>query len=482
MARYDYDLAVIGAGTGGLVTSAGAASLGAKVALIEKDKLGGECLYTGCVPSKALIESAKLLARMRRAHELGLHPAEPSFDFTEVMERMRRVIAQVGKHDSPERFESLGVNVHQGEACFLSPHEIQLDAKKITTRKAVVAAGSRTAVPPIEGLEEAGFLDHVTAFQLTRLPRSVVVLGGGPIGLEFAQVFARFGVQVIVLEVAGQLLPREDPEIGQLMEEFLTAEGVEVHSCTRAFRVEKTGTGKRIHGECVISTHDHFKQPCHFDVEEIFIATGRRPNVEGLDLEKAEVESNRQGVIVDNALRTTAKNIWAVGDITGKYLFTHVAEYQGRLVVGNALFPFRRQADYRVVPWTTFTDPEVARVGLTEAEAREKHGDVRVYRYPFGDLDRAITDGEAKGFAKVVCTPKGQILGAHLIGPHAGDLIQELVLAMKAGIKIQSISQTIHSYPTLTEVVRRTADVYYREKLFSGKLPGILKRVFDFLR
>ncbi len=482
MARYDYDLVVVGGGTGGLVTSAGAASLGAKVALIEKDKLGGECLYTGCVPSKALIESAKLLARMRRAQELGLHPAEPSFDFTEVMGRMRRVIAEVGKHDSPERFQSLGVTLYQGEARFLSPHEVQVDSQRVTTRKAVIATGSRTAVPPIEGLQEAGFLDHVRALELTRLPRSLVILGGGPIGLEFAQMFARFGVRVVVLEVVGQLLPREDAEIGQRIEEYLVAEGIEVRNCTRAFRVERLPSGKRVHGECVIASHDHYKQPCHFDVEEIFVATGRQPNVEGLDLEKAGVECNRQGVVVGPTLRTTAKNIWAVGDVTGKYLFTHVAEYQGRLAVGNALFPLRRKADYRVVPWTTFTDPEVARVGLTEAEAREQYGEVKVFRYSFGDLDRAVVDGEGKGFAKVVCTPKGHILGAHLIGPHAGDLIQEVVLAMKTGSKIQALSQTIHTYPTLVEVVRRTADLYYREKLFSGRLPRILGKIFDFLR
>lgn len=482
MARYEYDLTVIGAGTAGLVTAAGAASLGAKVALIEKDRLGGECLYTGCVPSKALIESAKLLARMRRAQEFGLHPAEPSFDFLAVMDRMRRVIAEVGKHDRPERFQDLGVSISHGEARFLSPHEVRVDSRTLTTRKAVIATGSRTAIPPIEGLEETGFLDHVSAFQLTRLPRSIVILGGGPIGVEFAQVFARFGVRVVVLEVVGQLLPREDPEIGQLLEEILVDEGIEVYNCTKAFRVEKTNTGKRIYGACVISTHEHFKQPCHFDVEEIFIATGRQPNVEGLDLENAGVETNRQGVVVSDGLRTTADNIWAAGDITGKYLFTHVAEYQGRLAVGNALFPLRRKADYRVVPWTTFTDPEVARVGLTEAEARERYGEIRVYRYAFGDLDRAIIDGEGKGFAKVVCAPQGKIVGAHLIGPHAGEVIQEVVLALKVGAKIQALSQTIHPYPTLTEVVRRTADAYYREKLFSGRLPRILKRVFDFLR
>jgi pyruvate/2-oxoglutarate dehydrogenase complex dihydrolipoamide dehydrogenase (E3) component len=257
---------------------------------------------------------------------------------------------------------------------------------------------------------------------------------------------------------------------------------VEVHNCTAAFRLEKTAQGKRVHGHCVISTHEHFKQPCHFDVEEVFLATGRRPNVEGIGLEAAGVRADRHGVVVDDRLRTTAPNIWAAGDVTGKYLFTHVAEYQARLVVGNALFPLRRKADYRVVPWTTFTDPEVARVGLTEAEARAAHGDVRVYRYSFGDLDRAIIDAEGRGFAKIVCTAKGAVLGAHVIGPQAGEVIQEVVLVMKARLKIGTLSQTIHTYPTLAEVLRRAADGYYREKLLSGRIPRLLKRVFDFLR
>ncbi|MBI2882482.1 MAG: FAD-dependent oxidoreductase [Candidatus Methylomirabilis oxyfera] len=472
-----FDLAVIGGGTGGLVTAAGAAFLGAKVALIERDRLGGECLYTGCVPSKALIRSAKVLHLMRRAADFGLNPPEVSFDFAKVMDRMRRVQQQVGKHDSPERFKELGVTLFSDQASFLAPTELNVGEQRIAAKKVVIATGSRTSIPPIEGLEEAGFLDHVSAFRLSRLPRSIIILGGGPIGIEFAQILARFGVRVTVLEVVGQILPREDQEIAQALEAILLAEGIDIHTCTKAFRIEKDGAEKIVHGECtglpVRSTQTGAAMT--FRAEEIFLATGRRPNVEGLNLEGAGVSYNGKRIIVDETLRTTARNIWACGDVTGKLLFTHVAEYQARLVVRNALFPFKSKADYSAVPWCTFTDPEVARVGLTEAEAREQFGNVKIYRYNFGDLDRALCDGEAVGLTKLVCTPKGKIVGVHILGPQAGDLIQEVVLAMRKRLPVGALSRTIHAYPTLAEGVRRTADQYYREKLFSGPFKGLLR-------
>ncbi|NJD69284.1 MAG: mercuric reductase [candidate division NC10 bacterium] len=463
-----FDLAVIGGGTAGLVTAAGAASLGVTVALIERDRLGGECLHTGCVPSMALTRSAKALHLMRRAADFGLNTPEVSFDFVKVRDRMRQVQQQVGKHDSPERFKGLGVTLFSDQASFFSPTELKVGGERIAAKKVVIATGSRTAVPPIEGLEEVGFLDHVSALTLSHLPRSVVILGAGPIGIEFAQLFARFGVRVIVLEVVGQILPREEQEIAQALEAILRTEGIDIHTCTKAFRVEKDGTQKLVHGECsgVAVT---------FRAEEIFLATGRRPNVEGLNLEAAGVSYNSKGIIVDETLRTTARNIWACGDITGKLLFTHVAEYQARLVVRNALFPFKSKANYSAVPWCTFTDPEVARVGLTEVEAGEQFGNVKVYRYSFGDLDRALCDGEAVGLIKLVCTPKGKIMGAHILGPQAGDLIQEVILAMRKGLPVGALAQTIHTYPTLAEGVRRAADQYYREKLFSGPLKGFLQ-------
>ncbi|MBI3779701.1 MAG: mercuric reductase [candidate division NC10 bacterium] len=438
------------------------------MALIERERLGGECLYTGCVPSKALIRSAKVLHLMRRAADFGLNPPEVSFDFAKVMDRMRRVQQQVGKHDSPERFKEMGVALFFEQASFLSPTELKVGEQRVEAKKVVVATGSRTAIPPIEGLEETGFLDHVSALALSRLPQSVVILGGGPIGIEFAQLFARFGVRVTVLEVVGQILPREDKEIAQTLEGILRAEGINIYTCTKAFRVEKAGAEKLIHGECDGT-------PLSFRAEELFLATGRRPNVEGLNLEAAGVMYDSKGIAVDETLRTSARNIWASGDIIGHLLFTHVAEYQARLVVRNALFPFKSKAEYQVVPWCTFTDPEVARVGLTEAEAREEFEKVKVYRYSFGDLDRALCDGESVGLVKLVCTPKGKIVGAHILGPQAGDLIQEVVLAMQKGLPIGALSKAIHSYPTLAEAVRRTADQYYREKLFGGPLKGILR-------
>lgn len=469
-----FDIAVIGAGTGGLVTAAGASQFGARVALIERDKPGGECLYTGCVPSKTLIKSAKVARLIRRAEEFGIRVSSHEIDFPGVMARMRRVIEEIGEHDSPQRFEKLGVTVIHGEASFASSDALRVDGQEIKSKQFVIATGSRSTTPPVEGLEEAGFLTHVEALNLSTQPKSLIILGAGPIGLEFAQLFSRLGTRVTVLEVLGQILPREDAEVAAKLEEYLRAEGVEIHTCTRAFRVAKENGQRTVSGTC--GPEGPTKGPVTFAAEEILVAAGRAPNVEGLGLEEIDVETTAKGIAVDDTMRTTAKHVWACGDVTGKYLFTHVAEYQARLLVGNALFPFRRKADYRVVPRVTFTDPEVARLGLTEAEARERYGKkVRVYRHPFGAVDRAVTEGEPYGFLKLVCDSKGQILGAHILGPQAGELLQPLVLAMKQKIPISTVSQTIHAYPTLVEVNRRAADLYYREKLFSGRLGKLLR-------
>ncbi|MBI2986523.1 MAG: mercuric reductase [Deltaproteobacteria bacterium] len=469
-----FDLTVIGAGTGGLVTAVGASQFGAKVALIEKDKLGGECLYTGCVPSKTLIRSAKVASLVRRAGEFGIKIPSYEIDFPGVMARMRRVIEKVGEHDSPERFKKLGVAVIKGEASFHSSDTLRVNGDNIKSRRFVVATGSRSIAPPVEGLEAAGYLTHVEALNLERQPKSLVILGAGPIGLEFAQMFSRLGTKVTVLEVLGQILPREDAEVAQMLEEQLKVEGIEIYTCTRTFRVEVKDGCKIIHGSC--ESESPARRPASFAAEEILVAAGRAPNVEGLGLEKVGVTTEKKGIVVDAYMQSTAKNVWACGDVTGKYLFTHVAEYQARLLVGNVLFPFRRKADYRVVPWTTFTDPEVSHVGFTEAEARERYGNrISVFRHSFGDVDRAVAEGEPLGFVKVVCDTKGQILGAHILGPQAGDLLQPLVFAMKQRMPIGRISQTIHAYPTLVEANRRAADQYYREKLFYGWMGKFLR-------
>jgi dihydrolipoamide dehydrogenase len=474
MLQTTFDIAVIGAGTGGLVTAAGASQFGAKVALIEKDKLGGECLYTGCVPSKTLIKSAKVAHLIQRAEDFGIRVSSHEVDFPTVMARMRKVIEKVGEHDSPERFEKLGVTVIQGEASFSASDTVRIDGREIKAKQFVIATGSRSTTPLVEGLSEAGFLTHVEALDLSARPESMVILGAGPIGLEFAQLFARLGTKVTVLEVLGQILPREDAEVAQKLEEYLRAEGVEIYTCTRAFRVAKENGRRMVSGSCEIE--GPAKGPVTFAAEQILVAAGRAPNVEGLGLDRPGIETTPKGIFVDDTMRTTAKHVWACGDVTGKFLFSHVAEYQARLLVGNLLFPFRRKADYRVVPRVTFTDPEVARVGLTEGEARERYGDrVSVFHHDFGAVDRAVAEGEPYGFVKVVCGHKGQILGAHILGPQAGDLLQPLVLAMKQRIPITAVSQTIHPYPTWVEVNRRAADQYYREKLFAGPVGKLLR-------
>jgi pyruvate/2-oxoglutarate dehydrogenase complex dihydrolipoamide dehydrogenase (E3) component len=469
-----YDLAVIGAGTGGLVTAAGAAQFGAKVALIERDKLGGECLYTGCVPSKALIHCAKVASLVRRAGTFGIDVPTPSIDFPRVMAYVRQVIETIGQHDSPERFQRLGIDVIHGKASFVDTATLQVGEQQLTSKQFVIATGSRSTIPPIKGLPEAGYLTHVEALNLAHQPGSLVILGAGPIGIEFAQLFARLGTKVTVLEVVGQILPREDIEVAQALEGYLRAEGVEIYTCTRASRVDVEQGVKVVHGNC--EGQGPGKSAVTFTADAILVAAGRAPNVEGLGLERVGVETTDKGIVVDDHLRTTSRPIWACGDVTGKYLFTHVAEYQARLLVGNTLFPVRRKADYRVVPWTTFSDPEVARVGLTEAEARDQYGDkVRVYRHSFGDVDRAVAEGVPFGFVKLVCDTKGQLLGAHILGPRGGDLLQSLVLAMREEIPMTRLSQTIHAYPTLVEANCRAADQYYLGKLFSGAMGRFLR-------
>lgn len=458
-----YDLVVIGAGTAGLVSAAGGASLGAKVALIERDKLGGDCLYHGCIPTKALVKSARVAHQIDHAEEYGIKSAGYEVNFPAVMARMRQVIQTAGVHDSPDRFRKLGVDVFEEEAQFVSPDEIAVDGRRLHTRGVIVATGSHSTTPPIDGIEEVGYLTHVEALQLNRLPSSLVVIGSGPIGCEFAQVFARFGSKVTLLSSSSLPLPKEDPEIGEVLKQVLVADGVDFRSGFKA------GEARMENGEKVLVAQNRRGEKIEVRAEEILIAAGRAPTAGSLALENAGVVLKKTGLKVDEHLRTTAENVYAAGDITGKYLFTHVAEYQGRTALRNALFPVKTKADHRVVPWTTFTDPEVARVGLTEEQARREHGTVKVFRQPFSGVDRAITDGETTGFVKVVTDRRGKILGGHIIGPDAGNLIHEIVLAMRKNIPIGTLSTMIHVYPTLAQANQRAADNFYREKLFDAR-------------
>ncbi len=463
-----YDLIVIGGGAGGLVVTAGAAQLGLRVALVEKaGRLGGDCLHYGCVPSKTLIHSAKVASLLRRAPEFGLEGSEGPLDFARVTARVHDVIAQIQKHDDPDRFRAYGAEVLFGPARFISPHEIEVNGQRLAGRKFVLATGSRPLVPPLDGLEAAGYLTNETAFDLKRLPPSLIVLGGGPVGIELAQAFARFGARVTVVEMLDRILPAEDAELSGTLREILQGEGLAIHTGTRAVRAAAAPAGKLLF--CRAGERE-----LRFEADEILVAVGRAPNVEGLNLEAAGVAHGPRGVQVDVRLRTTARHIWACGDVTGPFLFTHVAEYQAGIVIRNVAFHLPARADYRAIPWTTFTDPELARVGLTEAEARE--GGVRheVLRFPFHQVDRALAEGEPRGLAKFV-VGRGRVLGASILGPRAGELIHEAVLAMQARLPFSRISQAVHVYPTLAQVNRRAVNTYYGPRLFSPRTRAMVR-------
>jgi len=457
-----YDLAVIGGGTAGLVSAAVSAGIGAKTALVEQHRLGGECLWTGCVPSKALIRSASVLHALRHAADYGLEADGGRADFAGVMERVHAIIARIEPHDSPERFRGMGVDVIQGRARFLSPEQAEVDGRRVHAKRWILATGSRTAIPPVPGLEDVGYLTHETLWELRALPESLLVIGAGPIGLEMAQAFSRLGSRVTVADSAGQVLPREDPEIAAILRRQLEREGITLHLGATISRI-------RVEDGAKVATLAFPAGETEVRAADILVATGRRPNVEEMGLDVLGVEAAQDGIVVDPSLRTSASNVWAAGDVVGPYRFTHVADYQARIAAPNALFPLRRKVDYRVVPWCTYTEPEVARVGLAEAEARERWGGrAGVFRYSHDSLDRALCDGEPEGLTKIVLDPKGRIAGAHVVGPRAGETIHEAVLAVRHRLKLSDLSGMIHVYPTYPESLKRTADAYLRARYSGG--------------
>ena len=456
------DLAVIGGGTAGLVASAVSAGIGAKTALVEQNRLGGECLWTGCVPSKAIIRSAAVLHALRRAGDYGIEVDGARADFGRVMERVHAIIRHIEPHDSPERFRGMGVDVIQGRARFLSPEEAEVGGRRIRSKRWLLATGSRTAVPDVPGLGDAGYLTHETVWELRALPASMLVLGAGPIGIEMAQAFARLGSRVTVAAAAAQVLEREEPDVAAVLHRQLEREGLRILLSARAASVRVEG------GEKVVTLRTPNGEE-EVRAEAILVATGRTPNVEQMGLDRLGVEVGEQGITVDGSLRTSAHHVWAAGDVVGPYRFTHVADYQARIAAVNALFPLRRKVDYRVVPWCTYTEPEVARVGLTEAEARERWGaSADVVAYEHATLDRALCDGEPEGLTKVVLDPKGRIAGAHVVGPRAGETIHEAVLAVRQRLKLTDLSGMIHVYPTYPESLKRAADAHLRARLGGG--------------
>ena len=459
-AKFDRNLVVIGGGSAGLVTAYIAAAVKAKVTLIEKHRMGGDCLNTGCVPSKALIRSAKFLSHVSRAGEFGCRRAGADFDFAEVMERVQRVVRTIEPHDSVERYTSLGIEVIEGSAKLVSPWKVEVTRSNavretLSTRSIVIAAGARPLVPAIPGIEQTGYLTSDTVWSLRELPRRLMVLGGGPIGCELSQAFARFGALVTQVEMAPRLMMREDAEVSDLVSARFRKEGIDVllNHKAKAFLFEN---GEKI----LIAEHEGRDVRIPFDT--VLVAVGRIANLTGYGLEEIGVATTRT-VDTNEFLQTTYPNIYAAGDVAGPYQFTHTAAHQAWYAAVNALFdPFRKyKADYSVIPWATFVEPEVARVGLNELEAKEKGIACEVSRYDLDDLDRAIADSEAHGFIKVLTVPgKDRILGVTIVGEHAGDLIAEYVLAMKHGIGLDKILGTIHIYPTLAEANKHVAGVW----------------------
>ena len=474
-----YDIAIIGGGSAGLVLAVAGAKLGKKTALLEKNRIGGDCLWTGCVPSKALLKAAKVANNIRNAEKYGISTTETKPKWQKVMEYVRstqHVIEE--EHDNPERFREMGVDVIFGNGHFESPDTFVVQdtengqTRTLKSKKFVITTGSRPLVPPIPGLESCDYLDSENVWELDELPQRLLVVGAGPIGIELGQAFHRLGAKVTIAQRSGRILTKEDADVSEQMLNYLTSEGIDVHLNTDITKVEKQKKGINVSfsGLQNPSTNDNREQV----YDKILIAAGRAPNVEGLGLEKIGVRVGKNGIEVNEQLRTHVKNIYAAGDVIGHYLFTHVAAFQAQLLVRNFLLSFAKKIDYSVVPWTTFCDPEVARCGLTETEAREKYGDVDVFTLEQKDVDRAVTEGETHGFSKVIATKwRGKILGVHLVGTNAGEVIHEYVLAMQEGIPLRKLSGMMHVYPTYSSSVWRVAAKWLSE----GTLIQTLRRL-----
>jgi pyruvate/2-oxoglutarate dehydrogenase complex dihydrolipoamide dehydrogenase (E3) component len=466
-----YNLVVIGAGTAGLVTAAGAAGLGAKVALVERHLMGGDCLNVGCVPSKCVIRSSRVVGDLAAAAELGVRvPAGTEVDFPAVMERMRRLRARISQHDSARRFhDQLGVDVFLGEGRFVGPHAIEVGGNTLHYKRAVIATGARAVHPPIPGLAEVGFLTNETVFSLTEQPRRLAVIGGGPLGCELAQAFHRLGSEVTIVEMERQFLLREDPEAAAILLAVFQREGLRVKLNTTLKKVTSSGQDKYLH-------LDRGGNEEILAVDAILVGVGRAPNVEGLNLEAAGVIYDRKkGVRVNDRLQTTTPHIYAAGDICSDYKFTHAADAAARVVIQNALFYGRKKLSTLTIPWCTYTDPEIAHVGIYEQEAEKQGIGVSTFTIPLREVDRALADGEEEGFVKIhVKKGTDQILGATIVARHAGEMLNEITLAMTAKIGLGTLSAVIHPYPTQAEAIRKAADAYNRTRL-----TPLVKKLFN---
>lgn len=464
-----YHLVVLGAGTAGLVSAAGAAGLGAKVALIERHLMGGDCLNVGCVPSKAIISASRAWHAARQAHDFGGPTASTPGDFGIAMARMRRIRAGISPHDSAARFRDLGIDVFIGEGRFTSSNQVDVDGKQLNFRRAVIATGARPSAPVIPGLDAVGYLTNETVFSLTELPPRLGVIGGGPIGSEMSQAFAQLGSRVSLFEMTNHILPREDPDAAAIVEKSMKTHGVDLLLAANVVKVDQRGSEITIQFERKGETHE-----CA--VDQLLVTIGRTPNIENIGLEAAGIQYERDGVLVNDRLQTTNSKVFACGDVASAYKFTHVADAQARIVIQNALFFGRALSSELVVPWCTHTSPEVAHVGLYEQDALDLGYEVDTLTVPFSEVDRALLEGEDAGFLKVhLKKGSDRILGATMVAPHAGDMIGELCLAITAGVGLTKIATTIHPYPTQAEIIKKVADKWRRTKL-----TPTVKKLFDF--
>jgi pyruvate/2-oxoglutarate dehydrogenase complex dihydrolipoamide dehydrogenase (E3) component len=474
MAEYDFDIGILGGGAAGLTVASGAAQAGAKTLLVEKEKeLGGDCLHYGCVPSKTLIRTAHVYHLMKNGEAFGLPTIEvPPIDYKDVTTRIRSVISTIQKHDSEERFCSLGAKVEFGEATFIDEHTIRLNGNSISSKNWVISTGSSPSIPPVEGLDKTPFLTNKEVFSLDHLPKSIIILGAGPIATEMAQAFYRLGSKVIVVQRSGQILSKEDKDMADSVMTVLSSEGVVFHLNSSMIRINDRGSEK----EVVIKNSD--ENEISLKAETILVAMGREPNLDGLGLNNIGVEFDRKGIKVDSRLRTTHKHIYAAGDITGSFQFTHAAGYEGGIVVSNAIFHFPRKADYTFLPWCTYTDPELASIGMNEKRAQAAGIEYSVFEEQFKDNDRSLAEGEKVGKIKMILDESEKPLGVQILGPRAGELLSEWVAILNGKVKLSTLASAVHPYPTLGEINKRVAGTYFTPKIFSDRIKKGLKFFF----
>ncbi|MBI3599561.1 MAG: FAD-dependent oxidoreductase [Nitrospinae bacterium] len=474
MAKYDYDLIIIGGGAAGFVSAKVARGFGKTVAMIEKGKLGGECTNYGCIPSKSLIRAARAAHEMKNLDKLGLKLDAPlSFNTDNVMSHVRSIVQKVYNTHLPESFKSLGIDVIFGSPQFLDNHRIKIGEKILSADKFIVSTGSSPSIPPVDGINEAPYLTNNTIFSLDKLPASLIVMGGGPIGIELSSAFNRLNVEVTVVEMLDRILIKEDKELSDKLAERLKSEGLKIMTSAKAVRVSKSN------GKIRLSVEEKEGAIKEIDAEGILVATGRKPNTEGLALEKAEVKYNNKGIEVNDRLQTSANNIYACGDVVGHYQFSHIAEYHGVIACSNAFLPIKKRVDYRNVIWCTFTDPELAHAGLTEDEAREAYGNnIKILHYDYSKFDRARTDMEEFGMSKIILDNSGKVLGVHILGTHASEIIHEVQLAKHFNIPFGKLWEAIHIYPSYSDVIRQPSKYYYAERLRNNPFIKLLKKIF----